>query len=142
MPANLAHAAEQLRLDLVREAGGTGVELVSTIEDAAAPADLVIDCIPDELESKLEILWLLDRMAPPRAVLATPTIRQSVADLAACTYRADRCVGLAVDPRALEASTPVRVRTLPGTAEATLALLDGFFRQIGMAVEFEVEPGS
>jgi len=51
------------------------VAFVSTIEDAVRNADLVIDCVPDELESKLEILLLLDRMAPPRTVLATPTTR-------------------------------------------------------------------
>ena len=28
----------------------------------------MIDCVPDELESKLEIFCLLDRMAPPRTV--------------------------------------------------------------------------
>ena len=42
---------------------------MTTIEEAVREADLVIDCVPDELESKLEILWLLDRMAPPRTVL-------------------------------------------------------------------------
>ena len=41
-----------------------GVDFVSTIEDAVRDADLAIDCVPDELESKLEIFWLLDRMAP------------------------------------------------------------------------------
>jgi len=40
-----------------------------------------VDCVPDELESKLEIFWLLDRMAP-RGRVATPTTRLSIADLA------------------------------------------------------------
>jgi len=56
------------------------VAFVSTIEDAVREADWPSDCVPDELESKLEILWLLDRMAPPRTVLATPTTRLSIAD--------------------------------------------------------------
>jgi len=63
MPGNLHHARESIRQQLSPEVL-PAVGLVSTIEDAVRDADLVIDCVPDELESKLEILWLLDRMAP------------------------------------------------------------------------------
>ncbi len=38
---------------------------------------------------------LLDRMAPPRTILCTPTNALSITDLASCTYRAGLCVGLA-----------------------------------------------
>ncbi|MGB8261242.1 MAG: 3-hydroxyacyl-CoA dehydrogenase NAD-binding domain-containing protein [Terracidiphilus sp.] len=153
MPSNLTHAAEELRQELAQQAGGAGVGLVSTIEDAVRQADLVIDCVPDELESKLEILWLLDRMAPPRAVLATPTVRQSIRDLAACTYRPDRCVGLAVDPRGLTrpgvgaaspagTPAPVRVRITPQTSVDTQALVAGFFERLGILAVFELEDGA
>jgi 3-hydroxybutyryl-CoA dehydrogenase len=76
---------------------GPSIAFVSTIEEAVREADLVIDCVPDELESKLEILWLLDRMAPPRTVLATPTTRLSIADLANCTYRPAKCIAIAAE---------------------------------------------
>ncbi len=82
MPANLHHAQEALRAELGPGGAARTSLFVSTIEDAVREADLAIDCVPDELESKLEILWLLDRMAPPRTVLATPTTRLSIADLA------------------------------------------------------------
>src|SRR5580658_2235458 len=59
MPANLHHAQEALRAGLGSESL-PNVAFVSTIEDAVREADLAIDCVPDELESKLEILWLLD----------------------------------------------------------------------------------
>ena len=72
MPGNLHHARESIRQELSPQAL-PAVAFVSSIEDAVREADLVIDCVPDELESKLEILWLLDRMAPPRTVIATPT---------------------------------------------------------------------
>lgn len=93
MPANLRHAEESLREQL----GPAAMPLVSfagTVEDAVRQADLAIDCVPDELESKLEIFSLLDRMAPPRTILCTPTNALSITDLASCTYRADRCVAL------------------------------------------------
>jgi 3-hydroxybutyryl-CoA dehydrogenase len=65
-----------------------------TVEEAVHDADLAIDFVPDELESKLEIFSLLDRMAPPRTILCTPTRSLSITDLASCTYRPAQCVGL------------------------------------------------
>ena len=54
MPANLHHAREALRRELNAETL-PAVDFVSTIEVAVREADLAIDCVPDELESKLEI---------------------------------------------------------------------------------------
>ena len=95
MPANLHHAREAIRQELSPQAL-PAVAFVSSIEDAVREADLAIDCVPDELESKLEILWLLDRMAPPRTVIATPTTNLSIADLASCTNRPEKCIAIAV----------------------------------------------
>jgi 3-hydroxybutyryl-CoA dehydrogenase len=124
------------------------VSFVSTIEEAVRNADLVIDCVPDELESKLEILWLLDRMAPPRTVLATPTTRLSIADLASCTYRPTKCIAIAAEASALTgnpaASSPtsreIQLRTTTQTAPETVALLDHFWRQLGFTPIFSLDP--
>jgi len=70
------------------------LHLATTVEEAVREADLAIDFVPDELESKLEIFSMLDRMAPPRTVLCTPTSALSIADLASCTYRPQLCFGL------------------------------------------------
>ena len=69
------------------------LRFAESIEDAVREADLAIDFVPDELESKLEIFSLLDRMAPPRTILCTPT-QLSITDLASCTYRSGRCMAL------------------------------------------------
>jgi 3-hydroxybutyryl-CoA dehydrogenase len=148
MPANLHHAREALRRQLgpaaLRQAAGAApnVAFVSTIEDAVRDADLAIDCVPDELESKLEILWLLDRMAPPRTVLATPTTRLSIADLAACTYRPDKCIAIAAEASSLTASadTQILLRTTTKTSPATLALAENFWRQLGFTPTFAPDP--
>ncbi len=100
MPSNLHHAErEAIRAELGPDALPS-VTFVSTIEDAVRNADLIIDCVPDELESKLEILWLLDRMAPPHSVFATPTTRLSIGDLANCTYRPEKCIAIVAEARA------------------------------------------
>src|ERR1039457_2056694 len=122
MPANLHHAQEALRAVLGPEAL-PNVTFVSTIEEAVRNADLVIDCVPDELESKLEILWLLDRMAPPRTVFATPTTRLSITDLADCTYRPEKCIAIAAEAFDLTGSLApeILLRTAPRTSPETVA---------------------
>jgi 3-hydroxybutyryl-CoA dehydrogenase len=143
MPSNLHHAQEYIRRQLspshlVDEAR---VGFVSSIEDAVREADLAIDCVPDELESKLEILWLLDRMAPPRTVLATPTTRLSITDLAACTYRPDKCVAIVAEARGLAESpgSEILLRVTSRTSAETVALVGDFWRRLGIAPRFETE---
>jgi 3-hydroxybutyryl-CoA dehydrogenase len=130
MPAKLAVASQAAAQESLE-----AVEFVSNVEDAVRHADLAIDCIPDELESKLEILWLLDRMAPPKMIIATPTTQLSIADLASCTYRPERCVALAVDPRALIARTveSIEIRTTAKTLPETAALVAEFWERLGFA---------
>ena len=123
MPGNLHHARESIRQELSPQALPS-VAFVNSIEDAVRDADLVIDCVPDELESKLEIFWLLDRMAPPRTVIATPTIHQSIADLASCTNRREKCIAIAASPESLAAgaATDLLLRAAPFTSDETIHL--------------------
>ena len=138
MPSNLHHASESIRLELSPEAL-PAVAFVSSIEDAVRDADLAIDCVPDELESKLEILWLLDRMAPPRTVIATPTTNLSIADLGSCTNRADKCIAIAASPQALTAGADpdLLLRAAPATSEETAALVCEFWRRLGFRPRVE-----
>ncbi len=87
MPSRLRSAHHAI----VSETPAGALHLASTVEDAVRDADLAIDFVPDELESKLEIFSMLDRMAPPRTILCTPTTALSIADLASCTYRPHLC---------------------------------------------------
>jgi 3-hydroxybutyryl-CoA dehydrogenase len=93
MPEKLRRAEDEYGELAGVEAAGS-LRFAATVEDAVFDADIVIDFVPDELESKLEIFSLLDRMAPPRTILLTPTQTLSITDLASCTYRAGKCVGL------------------------------------------------
>lgn len=144
MPANLHHAQEYLRQQL-GPAALPSVVFVSTIEEAVREADLAIDCVPDELESKLEIFCLLDRMAPPRTVLMTPTKKMSIADLASCTYRAEKCLALVADAQELTegpakgSGAEILLRTPPQVRLETVALAQEFWERIGWAPRFEAE---
>jgi 3-hydroxybutyryl-CoA dehydrogenase len=140
MPSNLHHAQEFIRQQLNAETLPS-VRFVSSIEDAVREADLVIDCIPDELESKLEILWLLDRMSPPQTVFATPTTRLSIADLASCTYRPEKCIAIVAEPQSLVAgqSNEVLLRKTASTTAETVSLVEDFWKRLGHSPIFELE---
>lgn len=144
MPATLHHAQEYIRQELspaMLDGAPAQIEFVSSIEDAVRDADLVIDCVPDELESKLEILWLLDRMSPPRTVLATPTTQLSIADLARCTYRPEKCIAIVAEARELTQGfgSELLLRNTVRTSADTLELVEEFWRKLGVEARFEVE---
>ena len=96
MPANLRRAEAEFA-DLSGQTGQRSLNFALTVEDALREADIAIDFVPDELESKLEIFCLIDRMAPPKTILCTPSEVLSITDLASCTYRGDQCFAVRGD---------------------------------------------
>lgn len=139
LPSRLRGAAREFGALPSANGRGGRVEYASTIEEAVRDADLVIDCVPDELESKLEILSLIDRMAPPRTIIATPTHSLSIADLASCTYRPERCLALRLPLQLLESQTPgegdssatVHITRTGGTDRAVLEAVVAFWESVG-----------
>lgn len=123
LPSRLREALDEIPVEGMP---GTLVT-VNTVEDAVREADLVIDFVPDELESKLEIVSMADRMAPPKTVLCIQTSALSVSDLASCTYRAERCIGVSL-------GSDVQVARGTKTSDETLALIARFLRSCGMPV--------
>jgi 3-hydroxybutyryl-CoA dehydrogenase len=106
LPASLrkAEAGMRTRLDAALRLGQIArdaaeamlqrIEYASTVEEAARQADLVIEAVPDELESKLEIFILLDKICKPETILASSTSVLGISEIASVTYRAERCIGL------------------------------------------------
>ncbi|HEU5335346.1 MAG TPA: 3-hydroxyacyl-CoA dehydrogenase NAD-binding domain-containing protein [Terriglobales bacterium] len=76
------------------EAAMGRLEFAQSVEEAARQADLVIEAVPEELESKIEIFTLLDKICRPGTVLATNTSSLSITEIASVTYRAPKCVGM------------------------------------------------
>jgi len=64
------------------------------VEEAAREADLVIEAVPEEMESKIEIFTLLDKICRPTTILASNTSSLSITEIASVTYRAKKCVGM------------------------------------------------
>ena len=106
LPSSLRTAAAALREHLARDADLGAVsksdamaafnrmEFASTVEHAAREADLVIEAVPDELESKIEIFTLLDKICKPPTILVSNTLSLRVTELASVTYRAAKVAGM------------------------------------------------
>jgi len=92
---NLDKAAERGKLTAA-DAGAafTRLKFAGSVEEAAREADLVIEAVPEEMESKVEIFTLLDKICRPETILASNTSSLSITEIASVTYRAPKCVGM------------------------------------------------
>ena len=93
--ANLDQAAELGKLTAA-DAGAafSRLQFAGSVEEAARDADLVIEAVPEEMESKIEIFTLLDKICRPETILASNTSSLSVTEIASVTYRAKKCLGM------------------------------------------------
>ncbi len=144
VPSKLRSVREQSS-----DAASLPLRYASTIEEAVRTASLILDSVPDELESKLEIFSLLDRMAPPGAIFLSPMRALSIADLAACTYRPELCLALeleegiapnqfAPNPSVTVAVTLVAtLHTQPQAAETARRFLEA----LGCSVSLRIDSG-
>jgi len=106
LPASLKRAETEIRTNLNKavelgkvdrseaDAAFKRIEFAGSVEDAARAADLVIEAVPEELESKIEIFTLLDKICQPDTILASNTSSLSITEIASVTYRASRCLGM------------------------------------------------
>ncbi len=134
MPANLRRAEAEYADANPRGA----LQLASTVEEAVREADIAVDFVPDELESKLEIFSMIDRMAPPKTILCTPSYALSITDLASCVYRPDRCIAVRGDLTTNAAN--IRLLHPASAGKSILAATENFLRVLGFEVSTEPDP--
>jgi 3-hydroxybutyryl-CoA dehydrogenase len=93
------------------------LQFAGSVEDAARQADLVIEAGPEELESKIEIFTLLDKICRPGTILVSNLTVLSISEIARVTYRARNCVGM----RFAEAAKRLEIIRGLDTDDQTLA---------------------
>jgi 3-hydroxybutyryl-CoA dehydrogenase len=106
LPASLRKAEGEIRANLekgvelgkleksVADAALSRIQFAGNVEEAAREADLVIEAVPEEMDSKIEIFTLLDKICRPNTILASNTSSLSVTEIASVTYRPRKCVGM------------------------------------------------
>jgi len=93
--ANLDQAVELGKVNAAEaNAAFARIEYAGSVDEAARQADLVIEAVPEEMESKIEIFTMLDKICRPTTILASNTSSLSVTEIASVTYRAKKCVGM------------------------------------------------
>jgi 3-hydroxybutyryl-CoA dehydrogenase len=93
--ANLDKAVELGKVEAEdANAAFSRIEYAGSVDEAGREADLVIEAVPEEMESKIEIFTMLDKICRPTTILASNTSSLSVAEIASVTYRAKRCIGM------------------------------------------------
>jgi 3-hydroxybutyryl-CoA dehydrogenase len=109
------------------------VATARSVQDACREADLVIEAVPEEMETKLEIFTVLDKFAKPGAIFASNTSSLSITEMAAITFHPQNCIGMHFFNPVQKMKLLEIVRGLE-TSESTLAACVEAGRRMGKEV--------
>ena len=134
VPGQLQQAAQQLEAAGQIERGRVQAVLqqIETRSDlfAAAEADLVIECVPENLELKKRVFEQVSQRCRPETILATNTSSLIPSQLAA-SYRHPEKLAALHFHLPVATSNVVDLMPHPGTQSGVVASLDAFAREIG-----------
>jgi len=105
----------------------------NSAEDISREADLIMEAVSDEMEMKIELFTVFDKFAKPGAIFASTTTSLPITDLAAVTFRPERCIGMRFFT---DAPTTGRLELVKGreTSEETVAACREVGRRMGLEV--------
>jgi 3-hydroxybutyryl-CoA dehydrogenase len=127
-------------LTLERKAAALArITTTSEIEDACRRADLLIEALPEDLETQLEIFTILDRFARPGAIFVTASASAAVADLAEITFCPEFCAAMRFTDE--DGVPSVSVVSTSATGKSTLEACAEFGERLGRRVTILRETG-
>jgi len=116
------------------------ITTASAVGDAIHEADLIIETLPEELETKLELFTIFDKFAKTGAIFASTASSLSIGDFSDVTVARDRCVGICLHNPIPMARLIEVVRT-PDTSDETVATCREVARRMGKEVVVVHEAG-
>ena len=115
--------------------------LETSMEQAAAQADIVIEAVPERIELKLEVFARLDKSARPHAILASNISALSITEMAGVTKRLQQFIGMHFFNPVHKMKLVEIIRGLE-TNEETFKLAEDVSRKMGKeTVEVRESPG-
>lgn len=78
----------------VRDAALGRIRTCTSVEQAVADADVIIEAVPEEVEMKLALFRLFDRTGKPSAIFASNTSSLSISDFTEGVVGRERCIGM------------------------------------------------
>jgi 3-hydroxybutyryl-CoA dehydrogenase len=106
---------------------------ITTALNDLADADLVIEAVTEDLETKNEIFMILDRVCPPETILCSNTSSLNITQIAAATQTPERVVGM-------HFFNPVPVMKLVEVVRTIATSADTFERTMQFARSLGKEP--
>lgn len=129
-----AIAARAVELGKATSAGADAMmkrlHTATALERAVGDVDFIIEAAPERIDVKMALLQEVDRLAPPRAVLATNTSALSITELAGATRRAPQVAGMHFFNPVHKMTLVEIVRALE-SAPATLQAIEDVARRMG-----------
>jgi 3-hydroxybutyryl-CoA dehydrogenase len=139
--AFFAKTVERGRMEAADKDAAVGRLVASTSLDDLAAADLVIEAVYEDLETKQVLFGRLNAVCPPHTIFASNTSTLSITEIAAGSGRADRVVGLHF---CLPAQLMKLIEVSPGlnTSEGTLKTAWDWCERAGqLPVKTQDKPG-
>ena len=112
------------------------------VEQACRQGDLLIEAVPEDIETKLEIFTIFDKFARPGAIFASNTSSLSVSEIAAITFCPERCVGMHFFDPVPKMKLLEIVRALETSDETLQACVEAGRRMAEEVVVVKDTPGS
>lgn len=94
MEKNLARSVSKGKMTEYEKAATLARITPSTSLEDAADCDLVVEAIVENMDVKAKVFSELDRVAPPHAILASNTSSLPITQIAACTNRPEKVIGM------------------------------------------------
>jgi 3-hydroxybutyryl-CoA dehydrogenase len=127
---SMAKAVEKGKLEAsARDEAMARITASTSLEDLA-DADLIVEAVTEDMDTKLEVFRRLDELTRPEVVMATNTSSLPIANLAAVTKRPDKVLGVHFfnPPPVMKLLELVRALT---TSEEVVGFAQGFAERIG-----------